>query len=204
MSHQFSAASVAADVASAAVAALEARGNERGLSEAELAQLAAFEALRAEACAAVPGSRSVYRHRGGRTVPFRDQLQRCAMATAAGMPLMDLLGMRGAVPADRHRLPLTIDTLLWLGVTRFADALALVCASGSSTAQRQQQLAAIRDLQGALGKVIRATLRPSSSDQDVERATARADAKFTRATDAIGDDLPAIRAEVAALRARRR
>jgi hypothetical protein len=201
----FSAASVIAAVAEKAAAALDHLADERGLDDAELARFGAFEALQAEANAMLPRSRSMYAHARDRsTAPWREKLDRCAAATGTGIPLVELLGMRGSVPGDWHRLPLTLDTVLWLGVTRLADDLSCICAGGASSPRRQKQLATVRDLQGALGRVIRLSLQASPPEKDFQRATGRADAKFTRVTDLIGDDLPAIRAEATALRARHR
>lgn len=199
----FSAASLIDLVAVPAAAGLERRGDERGLNERELIQLAAFHGLRSEARALAPHSRSVYALHAS-TAPVRQQLQRCAEATVVAIPLIDLLGMRSAVPADWHRLPVTLDTVLWLGATRLADTLSLICGSGSSSPRRQEQLAAIRDLQAALGRLIRLSSQASPSERDTKRASQRADAKFGKATTAIEDDLAAIEAEAAALRARRK
>ena len=171
----YSAAAVAADVAEAVVTALDRLGSERGLNGAELTQLTAFEGLLTAAREGTPGSRSIYRHDGGTTATLRAALERCAEATAESLPLIDLLGMRAAVAADWHRLPVTLDTVLWLGVTRLADELGHICSSGTSSIARQKQLAAVRDLQGALGRVIRASLQTASAERDGKRAIDRVD-----------------------------
>jgi hypothetical protein len=187
-------------VADPAAGALDRLGNQRGLSAAELRQVEQFEALRTQARTLLPRARSAYSLASAD--PLREQLQRCTEAAQAGIPLVELLHMRGAVPGDWHGLPPTIDTMLWLGVRRLADDLSLICAVGASSPERQKQLAAVRDLQGALGRVLRASLQHSPS-QPAKQTMAKADAKFTRATLAIEDELPAIRAEAAAIRAPR-
>jgi hypothetical protein len=202
----FSVAVLFSDVLLAdAIAAFDRISADRGLAENEPPQLAAYQALQAEALLLRSASWSMYAHHRTRTTaPFREQLKRCAASTAAGIPLVDLLNMRGTVPGDWHKLPLTLDTGLWLSVTRLGGELALICGSGLSSPRRQAQRAATHELQGALGHVIRATLlRPAASDPDARRATDRADAKFTTAAHAVGHELATIRAEASALRAPR-
>ena len=135
-----------------------------------------------------PGSRSVYRLNGS-TAAFRAALQHFTDATARGVPLAELLNMRNAVPAAWRRLPATFDMILWLGCTKLADVLS---AAAGGTAATDMQLAALRELQGALGKLIELSLQPAPAARELPHATAHADRKFSLAADAIGDDLPAI------------
>lgn len=200
--------SLIADVAEGAIAGLNRLGEERGLSATELEQLAAFEALAATIVPLLPPSRGMYMLVPPGT-PLSttsikepmERLQRCA--EVGGRALVDLLGMRATVPADWHRLPLNTDTVLWFGVTCLAEELSLICASGHSSPQRQAQLAAIRDLQGALGRVIRLE-RAGSPERDRTRAEAKVESAFVRASRVIEHSLPDIRAEADALKAPRR
>ncbi|HEX3861483.1 MAG TPA: hypothetical protein VHY35_07300 [Stellaceae bacterium] len=200
----FSAAVVLGVVADAAVAKLDQLGNERGLSDVELAQLTTFEALQVELRTLGPWSFAMCSHaQDGDTERVREKVRRLSEASfGGGMPLVDLLDMRGAVPADWCLLPVTIDSLLWLGITRLIEDLALIVSGGMMTSRRQQQLAVLRDMQGAFGRVIRLAQGPADQQQ---RATDRANASFVRAAHKIdGDDLLTIRDEAAALRAKRR
>ena len=197
----FSAAAVIVDVAAAAVAALDRLADERGLSADELAQLAAFGHLEAAARQSEPGSRGMYRiGEAGGAEPLRWAINRCGEAVSRLLPLVELLDMRAAVPRDWLGLAVSLDTLLWLGVTRFADDLSFT----TSSARRQEQSEALRRLQGAIGKVIQLSLSPPLPEPKRRQAIERlADDQFTRTTNAIGDDLAAICREIAARRKRR-
>ena len=196
----FSWVAVILDVVETVSAALDRLGNERGLTTGELGQLDQFQKAEIEALSLLFRSRSFCTN--GNADPLREQLRRCAEATQAGRPLVELLDMRSTVPGDWHRLPPNTETMLWLGITRLAEDLALIAAIGVSSTTRQEQLAVMRDLQAAQGGVIRVALQRGSQPQQ-QRANARSESQFNRATNAIRDDLRAIRAEAAAIRARR-
>ena len=141
---EFSWVAVILDIAEAVSGALDRSGNERGLSAGELGQLDQFQRAEIEARNLLVRSRSFCTN--GNADPLREQLRRCAEATQAGRPLVDLLEMRSTVPRDWHHLPPDIETMLWLGITRLAEDLALIAAIGVSSTTRQKQLAAVRDL----------------------------------------------------------
>jgi hypothetical protein len=194
-----SAVTLIAEVFEAASAELSRIGDERGLSAAELAELDTFEALLAELAAVLPASRGIFLVAPAgsplSTGPVKEHVQRCIDASNQAIPLVDLLGLRSAIPADWRNLPLDMDLVLWLGATRLAGDLALICASGPSGAEREAELATIRGLQSALGHVIEAT-----------RSVAKAEATLVRAfhrTIRRALDVTSIHAEAAAVRSRR-
>jgi hypothetical protein len=198
-----SAVSLISDVLGAMVAALDRIGNERGLSDAEIRQLDALDGLLKEARAARPLAFELFVI--GSAAPLREALRRAQEATQLGVPIVELLGMQSAVPRDwRHRRPISVEGLLWLGTTRLVDDLSLICAVGVSSAERQEQLEASRVLQAALGSLAELALHQTAPpDQKVDRAAARVKAAFASASNAIGGEVVAIRAEAAALRGRR-
>jgi hypothetical protein len=201
---RFSTVSLVADVLGALVAALDRTGNERGLSADEIRQLETLEALHREALAIRPYAFEMFVV-GPPTVRFREALRRARDATHPPISIVELLGMQGAVPSGwRLRLPLSLDGLLWLAVTRLTDDLSLSCAVGVSSPERQEQLEASRRLHAALGGAVKHALQQTPPpEQEVARATARVKAAFASASEIIGAELAAIRAEAAAIRARR-
>jgi hypothetical protein len=198
-----SAVSLISDVLGAAVAALDRIGNERGLSDAEIRQLDALAGCYKEARAARPLAFALFVI--GSAAPLRKALRRAQDATQLGIPIVELLGMQSAAPSGwRRRLPISIEGLLWLGVTRLVDDLSMICAVGVSSPERQVQLEASRGLQAALGSAVELALHQTAPpDQKVDRAAARVNGAFASASNAIGTDLAAIRAEAAAIRANR-
>lgn len=106
--------------------------------------------------------------------------------------------MRAAVPAAWRDLPATFTNMLWFGVTRFADDLALALGSGRLSPTRHGQLATIRDLQGALGRFISLKRAERAQFLKIGNASVKAERAFLRATSAVRGELSAIRREIAA------
>lgn len=199
----FSAVSLIVDALSERLATLNRIECERGLSANEFRQLEILEPLHEAARATVPLAFELFVV--GSAAPFREAIRRAREAAQPDIPVAELLGMREAVPSGwRHRLPLNIETLLWLGVTRLVDDLSLICAVGVSSPERQEQLEASRRLHAASGRTVELALQASAPDQKVARATARLKAAFASASEIIGAEVAAIRAEAAEIRARRR
>lgn len=199
----FSGAWLIAGIMDAAVAALGQRRDERGLSSPEIDQLATYEAVRQAAQELAPHSRGLYTADVS-AEPLREAVRRCSEASA--VLLIDLLVMRSAVPAAWRDLPVNLDLLLWLGVTRLIDDVALICeaAPGGPPGRRLTQLSMLRQLHGALGRIIERS-RLAAPSAATKHAVAWADDQFARAASVIRDaEWATIAAEAATLRRVRR
>jgi hypothetical protein len=198
----FSGVSVILEIVEDMTAALRRIEDSRAISAAESRQLDTLELLRDGLRLALPRATSAA-FMGSVAAPLIELLSQAHDATAAGIAIPDLLDMRAAVPRGGphwHPLQLSIESLTWCGVTRTVDDLRLICQVGVSSIERQQQLDCMRELQSALATVIDL----DATHRRFHRANARVQAGMADAAKSITDQLPAIRAEAAAIRARRR
>jgi len=197
----FSGVSVILEIVEDLVTALRGREDDRALSAAEAAQLDKLELLRDALRLALPRAQSAaFMSNIAVVAPLLVLFECASAATQSGIPMPDLLGMTNVTPrrARWRPLALSMESLAWLGVTRIADDLRLICQVGAASTERQRQLALMRDLQSGLSTLIELDARHRRFHQ----ANARVQAGFADGAKIVGDHLPAIRAEAAAIRAR--
>lgn len=143
------------DIVDALVAELRGIEDDRALDAGEAAQLDKLELLRDGLRIALLRAQSAA-FTVSVAVPLIERFTAAHVASQAGRPIAELLGMQGAIPRGRRWRPLRlgIATLAWLGTTRIVDDLRLICSVGEATPERPQQLALMRGLQAGPSRLV--------------------------------------------------